>query len=135
MPWERVVKGIEAIKPLDGCLSPASGINGSVIIDDSADDSVLSINLGLRAIYMLDAPSRILILKELDPALVIDKSLIGQVLVLNDKIPSGNSGIYHYFNNKLDIMVHLAQNMESGGLVLLEMPLPEIIEEYWTEQD
>ena len=135
VPREKIIVGAEAIRPLNGHLSPANGINGAIIIDDSADSSAVSTNLGLRAVYQLDAPSKILVAGNLDPAVKIDTRLINQVLILNEQIPAGENGAYHYFNDRLDLMAYLAKQMERDGIVLLELPFPEIIESYRTEKD
>ena len=135
VPDAIILEAAESLRPLKGRLSVTRGVNGAVVIDDSADTSTLSVNLGLRAIYNLAAPSRILVLEKLDPGITIDKNLVSQVLVLDKNMPAMEKDIFHYFDNKLDLIVHLAKNMERDGIVLLEFPLPEIVDPHWDKQD
>lgn len=130
VPKEKIIEGIESIRPLMGHLKPGRGINGSIVIDDSADTSKTSVNLALRAIYMLDAPSRILVLGGLTPGVEIDKNLVSEVLVMDPMGINENKGIVKFFRSEVDLMAYMATRMEEDGIVLLEYPLADIIESY-----
>jgi hypothetical protein len=132
MPQQNIIEGVESIRPLPGHLAPGRGINGAIVIDDSADTSSTSVNLSLRAIYMLDAPSRILVLGKPDYEIKIDRSLVSQVLIMDSRArgQSPNDGFFYFFQTEVDLLAHLAKRMEPDGIVLLEYPLPGIISEY-----
>ncbi|MFV0485456.1 MAG: hypothetical protein ACK5MU_04520 [Candidatus Saccharimonadales bacterium] len=130
VPEDKIIEGVEAIRPLMGHLKPGRGINGSIVIDDSADISKTSVNLALRAIYMLDAPSRVLVLGGLTPGVEIDKDFVSQVLVMDSMGLHQNEGILHFFKTEVDLLAHLAKRMEPDGIVLLEYPLANIIDSY-----
>jgi UDP-N-acetylmuramate-alanine ligase len=126
IPPEKIITGVESLRPLPGCLSPGRGINDAIIIDDSADTSVLSTKLALRTIYTLEAPSRILITGKFDPTIPIDKSLISTVLVLDPENPTPPGPIFKVFTTELNLLAYLATRLEPGGIVLLEYPLPKL---------
>lgn len=130
VPDEKIIEGVEAIRPLMGHLKPGRGINGSIVIDDSADASKTSVNLALRATYILDAPSRILVLGGLTPGVEIDKDFVSEVLVMDPMGIYENQGILRFFRNEVDLLAHLAKRMEPDGIVLLEYPLASIIDSY-----
>lgn len=123
---DKVIAGVEDLRPLPGCLSPGKGLNGSIIIDDSADTSRLSTELALRTIYALETPSRILITGKFDPAIAIDRNLISEVLVLDPKAQPQTDPIFHIFKTELDLLQYLATRLEQDGVVLLEYHLPDI---------
>ena len=126
IPPEKIIAGVEALHPLPGCMSVSRGANNSIIIDDSADTSVLSTQLSLRTIYMLDAPSRILITGKFDPAINIEKNLISEVLVIDKKAQPQPDSVFKIFASELDALEYLATRLEPDGIVLLGYPLPDI---------
>jgi UDP-N-acetylmuramyl pentapeptide synthase len=126
IPPEKIIAGVESLQPLPGCLSPSRGPNNSIIIDDSADTSVLSTELSLRTIYALDAPSRILITGKFDSRINIDKNLISEVLIIDPNAQPQSDPIFKIFANELDVLEYLGRRLEPDGIVLLEYPLPDI---------
>lgn len=130
VPREDIVKGIESVRPLHGRMSPGKGLKGSAIIDDSADDSIVSVEYGLKAIYALEAPSRILVTNDADKAKNFDRNLMSEILVLGPNKTGKEDGKIHYFDDELDLINYLGSRFEQGGIVLLEIPLPSIIESY-----
>ncbi|MCL1839535.1 Mur ligase family protein [Candidatus Saccharibacteria bacterium] len=126
VPPEKIIAGVESLHPLPGHMSVGRGTNGSIIIDDSADTSVLSTQLSLRTIYALDAPSRILITGPFDPAITIDKNLISEVIIIDPKAPPQPDPIFKIFATQLDALEYLATRLEPDGIVLLEYHLPDI---------
>ncbi|MDR3298261.1 MAG: hypothetical protein LBT19_02770 [Candidatus Nomurabacteria bacterium] len=130
VPKDKIIEGAESIHPLMGHLKPGRGINGSIVVDDSADTSSISVNLALRAIYPLEAPSRVLVLGGLTPGVKIDPELVSQVLVMDPMGVHENKGAWYFFRSEVDLMAHLAKRMEEGGIVLLEYPLLGIIDSY-----
>ena len=127
---EEIIEGVEAIRPLPGHLAPGHGINGSIVIDDSADMSSISVNLALRTIYSFDTPSRILVMGGVDPGVKIDRRLVSQVLVMDEKGQWKSDDFFHFFRTEVDLLAHLAKRMEQDGIVLLEYPLSNIINDY-----
>lgn len=127
---EKIIEGVEALRPLAGHLKPGRGINGAIVIDDSADTSEISVNLALRAIYTIDAPSRILVLGGLTSGVTIDKTLVSEVLVMDVVGNYMDQGIVRFFRTEVDLLAYLATRMEEGGVVLLEYPLANMIESY-----
>lgn len=126
IPPNKITIGVASIHPLPGHLSVGKGLNNSVILDDSTTNSPLSIELALRTVYALNAPSRILVTDYLNPSLAIDRSLISEVLVLNSKTPPQSDPMFHIFKTELDLLDYLATRLEPGGIVLLKIPLPAI---------
>ena len=126
---ERILMGVNEITPTRGRLSPAKGMRGSVVIDDSADISGYSIKLGLRAIYAIEAPSRIIIIDDANKLNGLNIDMLSEVLVLN---PMQNADMpkFKFFADDLALMNYLGGRLEENGIVLLEIPLPDIIESY-----
>ena len=57
--------------------------------------------------------------------------MLSDVLILTDDIPETTPNpCVHFFNDSLALMNYLGQRAEENGIVLLEIPMPEIIEEY-----
>ena len=126
IPPEKIIAGVESLRPLPGNLAPGRGINDSIIIDDSADTSSASTQLALRAIYELDVPSRILVTGKFDPQIAIDKDLISEVLILDSEAKPQSDPVFKIFATELDLLDYLATRLEPGGVVLLKYPLPDI---------
>jgi len=123
---EKIIAGVESLRPLPGNLAPGRGVNDSIIIDDSADTSLASAQLALRAIYELDAPSRIVVTGKFDPELAIDKGLVSEVLILDPKAGPQADSVFKTFATELELLGYLATRLEPGGVVLLKYPLPDI---------
>jgi UDP-N-acetylmuramyl pentapeptide synthase len=131
MDRAEILKGIEDITPIHGRMSPARGINGSYIIDDSADGTPDSVHYGLRAIYSMDAPARAIVVDNIKDLEGADYDMLSDALVLTDNPPAETPNeCVHFFSDSLELMNYLGQRAEENGIILLEIPLPEIIEEY-----
>jgi len=126
IPPEKIIEGVDSLRPLPGYLSPGRGNQNAIIIDDSSDTSTLSTKLALRTIYTLDAPSRILVIGPFDPAITLDKDLLSEVLIIDPKAPSQSDPIFKIFTTELDLLSYLATRLEPDGIVLLKYPLPDI---------
>lgn len=126
-----ILEGIANITPIHGRMSPAHGINGSYIIDDSADGTPNSVKYGLRAIYSIEAPARAIVIGDLSELEGLNYDMLSDVLVLTDNPPAQapNEDV-HFFSDELSLINYLGQRAEENGIILLEIPLPEIIEEY-----
>lgn len=126
-----ITAGVESIRPLHGRMSPARGLRGSLIIDDSAETSALSVKFGLRAIYELEANCRILITDDYAKIHKINYDLMSEVLILGPK--PQNTAInpkVKFFDTELDLVNYLGTRYEEQLIILLEIPLPQIIESY-----
>ena len=131
MTREEILNGIAEIAPIHGRMSPARGINGCYIIDDSADGTPSSVQYGLRAIYSMEAPARAIVTNNLEELGEPNYDMLSDVLILTDSIPETTPNpCVHFFNDSLALMNYLGQRAEENGIVLLEIPMPEIIEEY-----
>lgn len=126
VPDEKLIFAIESLRPLEGCLSVYRGNGGTIIIDDSEDTSTLSMELSLRTIYNISAPSRFLIAERIDPDLQINRDLISEVLVLNEKAFPQITDFYKIFNDELSLLEYLATRTQPDSIVLLECHLPAI---------
>ena len=128
---DQITAGAEAIRPLHGRMSPAKGLRGSIIIDDSAATSASSVKYGLRAIYQLDANCRILVTDDIAKIHKINYDLMSEILILGQK-PDGvkvNEKV-KFFDKDIDLINYLGTRYEEKALILLEIPLPQIIESY-----
>lgn len=127
---DKILAGVDAIRPVHGRMSPAKGLHNSVIIDDSASTSATSLKYGMKALYNIQAPDRILVTDDYRKLENIDYNLVSEVLILGQK-PSGegNKKVF-FFDNELDMISHLGERLDENCLVLLEIPLPEIIDSY-----
>ena len=130
MPREDVLAGVQSITSLHGRMSPAKGMLGSVIIDDSAETSANSVRLGVKTICGLDAPSRIVVSDNVEKFNGIDLSLIAEVLILSVKPQGEYDSKFKFFDDELELLNYLGGRLEEGGIVLLEIPLSDIIEQY-----
>ena len=110
-------------------MQPCKGLCGSIIIDDSADTSETSIYFGLRTIYALDAPSRIVVTDDLAKLGKFDESHIDEVVILGAPVQHNIKGAkISFFATEVELINYLGKHFEENGLILLEIPLPEIIE-------
>ena len=126
----KILEAVEAMRPLNGRMSPARGINGSYIIDDSADGTPLSVHYGLRAIYQISAPNRIIVTDDPSKLENINFDLVSEALILSDQQPANPQEHYKYFKDSLELANYIGQRSEEGEIILLEIPMPEIIEKY-----
>ena len=131
MERAEILEGIANITPIHGRMSPARGINGSYIIDDSADGTPNSVKYGLRAIYSIEAPARAIVIGDLSELEGLNYDMLSDVLVLTDNPPAQapNEDV-NFFSDELSLINYLGQRAEENGIILLEIPLPEIIEGY-----
>ncbi len=131
MERAQILEGVASIAPIHGRMSPARGINGSYIIDDSADGTPDSVKYGLRAIYSIEAPARAIVISDLSELEGLNHDMLSDVLVLTNNPPAQapNEDV-HFFTDELSLVNYLGQRAEENGIILLEVPLPEIIEEY-----
>ncbi len=126
-----ITKGVEAIRPIHGRMSPAKGLRGAIIIDDSASTSATSIKYGLQTIYGLEANTRILVTDDVRKLQRVNYDLISEVLILGEKPENVavNSKV-KFYDEPIDLISYLSSRFDDKCLVLLEIPLPEIIESY-----
>ncbi len=126
---EKIINGLESIRPLNGRMQPCKGLRGSIIIDDSADTSDTSVFYGLRTIYALDAPSRIVVTDDLAKLGKFDESHIDEVVALGAPVDHKIKGAkINFFETEVELVNYLGQHYEENGIILLEIPLPQIIE-------
>jgi UDP-N-acetylmuramyl pentapeptide synthase len=126
-----IIKGVENIRPIHGRMSPARGLRGSIILDDSATMTATSVKYGLQTIYNIEANTRILVTDDIKKLQRINYDLISEVLILGQK-PEGvavNKKV-KFFDEQLDLVSYLSSRQEDKCLILLEIPIPEIIESY-----
>lgn len=130
MEREEVLRAANNLTPLNGRMAPAHGINGSYVIDDSADGTPLSHYYGIRAICSMDASSRIIVTN--DPSKLENEKfeLLTEALILADQVPQQVPEHFKYFTDELSLEEYLGEHVEEGSIVLLEIPLPAIIGKY-----
>lgn len=126
----QIIEAAEALTPLNGRMSPAKGINGSYIIDDSADGTPRSIYYGLRALYEMDAPARFIVTDDPSKLGNVNFDLIAEAIILTNNIPSQIPEHFKFFSDELELENYLGQRAEENGIILLEIPLPAIISNY-----
>ncbi len=127
---EKILAGVAAIRPVHGRMSPAKGLHNSVILDDSASTSATSLKYGMRALYNIQAPDRILVTDDVRKLAKIDFDMVSEVLILGQKPVNNAHKKVLFFTNELDLISHLGERLDENCLVLLEIPLPEIIDSY-----
>ena len=131
IPMEKLIAGTEAIVPLHGRMSPAKGIHGTIVIDDSAYIAADDARLGCATIFMLESPAKTLVIDDVRKIENIDTQLLTDICVLgNTSGTDPNNDKIHYFEEEVDLVHYLGKRAEKGGIILLEVPLPEIIESY-----
>ncbi|MBR3164367.1 hypothetical protein IKF15_03670 [Candidatus Saccharibacteria bacterium] len=138
---QEILSGIEALTPLHGRMSPAKGLRGSIVMDDSAYISVPGIAAGVRTINALESAAKTLVIDDSMPLDGIDMTLLTDVLVLRknggvnaspamQQNPDSQNTKIHYFDDELSLMNYIGERAEPDGIILLEIPLPDIIESY-----
>ena len=127
---EKILAGVDAIRPVHGRMSPAKGLHNSVILDDSASTSATSLKYGMQALYNIQAPDRILVTDDVRKLAKLDYDLVSEVLILGQKPVNNSNKKVLFFTNELDLISHLGERLDENCLVLLEIPLPEIIDSY-----
>ena len=127
---EKILAGIDAIRPVHGRMSPAKGLHNSIIIDDSASTSATSLKYGMQALYSIQAPDRILVTDDVRKLAKIDYDLVSEILILGQQPVDNTNKKILFFTNELDMISHLGERLDENCLVLLEIPLPEIIDSY-----
>ena len=127
---EKILAGVGAIRPVHGRMSPAKGLHNSIILDDSASTSATSLKYGMRALYDIQAPDRILVTDDVRKLAAIDYDLVSEVLIIGQKPTNDAHKKVLFFTNELDLISHLGDRLDENCLVLLEIPLPEIIDSY-----
>ena len=127
---EKILAGVEAIRPVHGRMSPAKGLHNSIIIDDSASTSATSLKYGMQALYSIQAPDRILVTDDVRKLAKIDYDLVSEILILGQQPVDNTNKKVLFFTNELDMISHLGERLDENCLVLLEIPLPEIIDSY-----
>ena len=127
---EKILAGVEAIRPVHGRMSPAKGLHNSVILDDSASTSATSMKYGLNALYSIKAPDRILVTDDITKLEHVDYDLVSEVLILGKKPNAQTNKKVSFFDQEIDLINHLGNRLDENCLVLLEIPIPEIIESY-----
>ena len=127
---EKILAGVNAIRPVHGRMSPAKGLHNSVILDDSASTSATSLKYGMQALYNIQAPDRILVTDDVRKLAKLDYDLVSEVLILGQKPVNDSNKKVLFFTDELDLISHLGERLDENCLVLLEIPLPEIIDSY-----
>lgn len=59
---QEIAAGASSIKPLDGRMNPLAGVEGSLILDNTANNSPLGSRTALQSLYQIPAPQRIAVL-------------------------------------------------------------------------
>ncbi len=127
---EKILAGVEAMRPVHGRMSPAKGLHNSIILDDSASTSATSLKYGMQALYNIQAPDRILVTDDVRKLAKLDYDLVSEVLILGQKPVNNSNKKVLFFTDELDLISHLGERLDENCLVLLEIPLPEIIDSY-----
>lgn len=127
---DKILAGVDAIRPVHGRMSPAKGLHNSIILDDSASTSATSLKYGMNALYSIKAPDRILVTDDVRKLEHVDYDLVSEVLILGKKPDAKLNKKVTFFEQELDLINHLGGRLDENCLVLLEIPIPEIIESY-----
>jgi UDP-N-acetylmuramyl pentapeptide synthase len=127
---DKILDGVAAIRPVHGRMSPAKGLHNSVILDDSASTSSTSLKYGMNALYSIKAPDRIVVTDDARKLQHIDYDLLSEVLILGKPSGEKENEKVKYFAEEIDLVNHLGGRLDENCLVLLEIPIPEIIESY-----
>lgn len=127
---EKILAGVDAMRPVHGRMSPAKGLHNCIILDDSASTSSTSLKYGMQALYNIQAPDRILVTDDIRKLDKIDYDLVSEVLILGQAPVANVNKKVRFFSEEIDLIEHLGGRLDENCLVLLEIPLPEIIESY-----
>ena len=131
IPKEKLIAGTDAIAPLHGRMSPAKGIGGTIVIDDSAYVAADDVKLGCATMFALASPAKTVIIDDVNKIKDINTELLTDICVLSDTTGTDpDNPKIHYFEEEVDLIHYIGERAEEGGLILLEIPLPEIIESY-----
>ena len=127
---DKILAGVDAIRPVHGRMSPAKGIHNSIILDDSASTSATSLKYGMQALYSIQAPDRILVTDDVRKLAKLDYDMVSEVLILGQKPVDNLNKKVMFFTEEIELVNHLGGRLDENCLVLLEISLPEIIESY-----
>jgi UDP-N-acetylmuramyl pentapeptide synthase len=127
---DKILAGVDAICPVHGRMSPAKGLHNSVILDDSASTSATSLKYGMQALYSIQAPDRILVTDDVRKLAKVDYDLVSEVLILGQNATANANKKVKFFTDEVELINHLGARLDENCLVLLEIPLPQIIESY-----
>ena len=127
---DKILAGVDAIRPVHGRMSPAKGLHNSVILDDSASTSTTSLKYGMQALYSIQAPDRILVTDDVRKLAKVDYDLVSEVLILGQNATANANKKVKFFTDEVELINHLGARLDENCLVLLEIPLPQIIESY-----
>ena len=131
IPKEKLIAGTDSIVPLHGRMSPAKGIGGTIVIDDSAYVAADDVKLGCMTIMALESPAKTVIIDDVNKIKAINTELLTDICVLGSTTGTDpENPKIHYFEEEVDLIHYIGERAEEGGLILLEIPLPEIIESY-----
>ncbi|MCR4753818.1 MAG: hypothetical protein K5837_05415 [Candidatus Saccharibacteria bacterium] len=131
IPKEKLIAGTDSIVPLHGRMSPAKGIGGTIVIDDSAYVAADDVKLGCATIMALESPAKTVIIDDAEKIKTINTELLTDICVLGSTTGTDpENPKIHYFEEEVDLIHYIGERAEEGGLILLEIPLPEIIESY-----
>ena len=131
IPKEKLIAGTDSIVPLHGRMSPAKGLRGTIVIDDSSYIAADDVRLGCATIFALESPAKTLVIDDVRKLEGIDLQLLTDICVLsNTSGTDPDNKKIHYFEEEVDLVHYIGERAEPGGLILLEIPLPEIIESY-----
>ena len=131
IPKEKLIAGTDSIVPLHGRMSPAKGLRGTIVIDDSSYIAADDVRLGCATIFALESPAKTLVIDDVRKLEGIDLQLLTDICVLsNTSGTDPNNKKIHYFEEEVDLIHYIGERAEEGGIILLEIPLPEIIESY-----
>lgn len=131
IPKEKLIAGTDSIVPLHGRMSPAKGLRGTIVIDDSSYIAADDVRLGCATIFALESPAKTLVIDDVRKLEGIDLQLLTDICVLsNTSGTDPDNKKIHHFEEEVDLVHYIGERAEPGGLILLEIPLPEIIESY-----
>ena len=84
----------------------------------------------MNALYSIKAPDRILVTDDVRKLEHIDYDMVSEVLILGKKPATVPNEKVQFFEQDIDLINHLGGRLDENCLVLLEIPIPEIIESY-----
>ena len=85
MERDDILKGIEEITPLHGRMSPARGLRGSIIIDDSSYISVDAVHNGIKTIEQLQSAAKMVVTDNTLRVSTLDMGLLTDVVIFGEK--------------------------------------------------
>jgi hypothetical protein len=84
----------------------------------------------MQALYSIQAPDRIVVTDDVRKLANLNYDMVSEILILNKKDNQAVSPKVKFFNEDIDLINHLGQRLDENCLVLLEIPIPEIIDSY-----